>query len=124
MANTSIVIKRSRISGRGIFAAKNFRKGSVVVRWHPKDLKKDDIAALPKRELRFVEKIGRKFYLMQPPERFMNHSCEPNTRIGTLCDVATRTIKKGEEITSDYSGHEIRPFKCRCGSPKCKKIVR
>jgi GxxExxY protein len=31
---------------------------------------------------------------MQPPEKFVNHSCEANTQVKNSCDVAVRNIKK------------------------------
>ncbi len=60
---------------------------------------------------------------MQSPERFVNHSCDANTSVKNKCDIASRDIKKGEEITSDYSNQGVELFKCCCGSKNCKKII-
>jgi len=63
----------------------------------------------------------------QGDERFMNHSCDPNTWWAdddTM--VARRDIQPGEEITYDYATTEITiPFemKCGCGSPQCRGRV-
>ena len=61
------------------------------------------------------------------PERFMNHSCDPN--IGWLDDntmIARRDIAEGEEITYDYAMTEISvplDMICGCGSPLCRGRV-
>jgi len=67
--------------------------------------------------------------LMQPPERFINHSCDPNTYVKTIDGVrwviARRPIAPGEEITFDYSinssGDTV--WTCHCGSPRCRRQV-
>lgn len=118
-----IIVKKSKIIGKGVFANRNFSKGEVVLKWKPKLIKKSDIKNLSKKDKTYVEKIGNKFYLMQSPERFVNHSCEPNTNVKNSCDVAIRNIKKGEEITSNYFNKEAESFKCKCGSKKCKDVI-
>jgi len=58
---------------------------------------------------------------MQVPEKYVNHSCNANTRVGNQCDIAIRDIKKGEEITSDYGKEgSFISFKCECGSKNCR----
>ena len=39
--------------------------------------------------------------------------------------VALRHLRPGDEITFDYSTTDTRtePFKCTCGSPRCRGIV-
>ena len=62
--------------------------------------------------------------ILQPPERFVNHSCNNNTIVRNLCDVAVRDIQVGEEITSDYSSSDSgnQSFLCACGAPNCRKF--
>lgn len=120
--NGDIVIKKSKISGKGIFANRNFFKGEVVLKWKPKLIKKSDVGKLSKKEITFVEKIGNRYYIMQPPERFVNHSCKFNTIAKNRSDIAIKNIRKGEEITSNYS-NSIKPFRCKCGSKECKRII-
>ncbi|CAI5719154.1 unnamed protein product [Peronospora destructor] len=60
---------------------------------------------------------------------FMNHSCNPNTRIKVvdtetkILFVAMKPIKEGEHLTFDYSTSEWdmdEKFDCRCGALKCR----
>lgn len=118
--NVNIVVKKSRIDKRGVFAARDFKKGEVVLKWHPKILKKSEVDKLPSNKKHYIDRIGKKYFLMQAPEKYVNHSCEPNTKAKNNCDIAARSIKKGEEITSNYNKDSLIPFKCRCGSKKCK----
>lgn len=60
-------------------------------------------------------------------EKFMNHSCDPNTWWSdndTM--IARRDIQPGEELTYDYSTTELAiPFvmECGCGSPACRGTI-
>ncbi len=119
----NVVVKKSRISGKDIFAKRGFSRGEVVLIWKPKLIKKSELKAIPKEERAYIERVQKKFYLMQSPERYVNHSCDPNTVVKNKSDIALRNIKKGEKITSDYSGTGIQSFRCRCGSGMCKKII-
>lgn len=117
-------VKQSKISGKGLFATQVIKKGEVVVSWHPKVLTKGEAAKLPPEEQEhYLEPEGDKLLWMQPPERYMNHSCEPNTLIRGRSDVALRDIQPGEELTSDYMDSETESFKCHCGSAKCRNPV-
>ncbi|MDP2933242.1 MAG: SET domain-containing protein-lysine N-methyltransferase [bacterium] len=121
-----IIVKRSRIQGKGIFAARDFEKGEVVLKWKPKILNKPELVKLSEREKHFIYKAGKnKYFLEQPPERYVNHSCDANTSVKNLCDVAIRNIRKGEEMTSYYKKESLPVgFVCKCGSKKCKRILK
>jgi SET domain-containing protein len=114
---SDVIVKKSKIEGFGVFAGKNFRKGEIVIQWDFSHmLTKADLKELPEEEKRYVAYLNKKYILMQPPARFVNHSC----------DVAKRDISKGEEITSDYSGTETKDFemKCTCGSKNCRALIK
>jgi uncharacterized protein len=122
-----IIVRKSKIQGKGVFALRDFKKGEVVIKWDiSKQLTKEETDKLPEIEKKYVAFANGKYILMQPPARFVNHSCESNTHSDNFCDVAKREIKKGEEITGDYSQDETPGFemKCNCGSKKCKKIIK
>ena len=119
------IIKNSKTAGKGVFAARDFKKGEVILEWKSKQiLTQDQVDQLPASEKHYVSTYTKNEYLLQQsPEKYVNHSCNPNTRVENRCDVAIKDIKKGEEITSDYSkdndGTQVQ-FKCNCGSKDCK----
>ena len=93
----------------------------AVDEWHPLGHSDD------RRHCDYLE--GGKVVLMQPPERHINHSCDPNTFVravgGRRLVVARRAIAPGEEITYDYSinssGDTV--WDCSCGAPRCRRRV-
>lgn len=116
-----IVIKKSKIAGKGVFANRDFKKGEVVLNWHPKFLNKEELLNYSDQK-EYIYRDKGKTFLMMEPERNINHSCDPNTKANTegFCDIAIKNIKKGGEITSDYSGSSNPDFICNCGSKNCK----
>lgn len=102
-----VVIKKSHIKqfpgGLGIFANRNFRKGDIVLSYTLRILSSEEFRKLPASEKMFVPVRGGVIYLYSLPERYVNHSPDPNTfqDFTRHCDVALRDIKKGEEITTN-----------------------
>ena len=123
----NVIVKKSKIHGKGVFANKDFKKGKVVLEWNPKRIfTRKEIMRLPAQKRIYIERLsGNKYILMEQPERYVNHSCEPNTYTKNSSDIAKRNIKKGEEILSAYSNDELlNKFVCRCKSKKCRGLVR
>jgi SET domain-containing protein len=58
--------------------------------------------------------------------RYINHSCAPNCYTQVIGDTiwirAARNIRKGEELTYDYSTDGEGSIPCRC-SPGCKVMI-
>ena len=123
---SGVAVKASPIHGRGVFAARDFRKGETVVPWHPRELTRPEYEALPRAERVYVEFEGEKILFLQEPERYVNHCCDPNTEVRNRADVAARAIASGEEITSDYAKTDTPAldFICSCGSPRCRGDLR
>lgn len=115
-----VTIKKSKINKKGVFAARDFKKGEIVLKWNPKILGKVKVEKLKDNQRHYLYKVAKnRYFLMQSPEKFVNHSCEANTRVKNNYDVAIRNIKKGEEITSDYGKNSSVVFACKCGSKIC-----
>lgn len=122
-----VIVKKSKIEGFGVFALHNFKKGEIVIKWDiSHQLTPEQIKEIPKEEKKYIAYLNGKYILMQPPARYINHSCDANTYANNFCDIAKRDIKKGEEITDDYSKDETPGFEmvCRCGSKNCRKIIK
>lgn len=121
-------IKKSDISGQGLFALKNFKKGERVYSYKKgKIVNKSGIKGLLKIEKQHLNKIGKdKFEIIEPPRCFVNHSCNPNIYEKKRIGYALRNIKKGEELTTNYDkiAYIKKPFFCKCSSKNCRKIVK
>jgi SET domain-containing protein len=121
----NIVVKKSSINGKGVFTKRNIKKGEIVIRWDTSH----QLTATEAKKLKnkkYLARVGRKYFLMQPPAKFVNHSCEANTFVKNYCDVAKRNILKDEEITSDYSKDSSVDISmiCTCKSKNCRKIIK
>ena len=127
MKAPDMLIKKSPIEGKGVFAARDFRKGEMIIRWDiSRQLTAEEAEKLPLKEKKYVIFCKGKRILAQPPERYVNHSCDANTTSANFCDVAVRNIKKGEEITANYS-QDMSPgesMECACKSKTCRKNIR
>lgn len=100
----NFIVKPSPIEGLGLFAKRTFKKGDRVLSWHPKELTEDELKNISSDQKRYLNKLENGTeVLMQIPERYANHSDDPNTRMVGESDVAIRDIQEGEEITSSYS---------------------
>ena len=68
----------------------------------------------------FVPKVGSFGW-------YINHSCNPNCSVhGERELVASRRIRKGEELTFDYStnvGWDGYAMECLCGARNCRGVI-
>lgn len=105
-----LYVAKSSIHGNGVFTKKNFKKGETVF------ILKGEKVFFPIRSKKDSEKgpnwvgIGRNLWIQVKKGdivNYVNHSCNPNIGIkGAVTFVALKDIKKGEEITFDYSTTE------------------
>ncbi|HLC36587.1 MAG TPA: SET domain-containing protein-lysine N-methyltransferase [archaeon] len=122
-----LAVKKSKIEGKGVFADRDFKKGEIIIKWNiSHQLAPEEAKKLPESEKRFLVYFREKNILMQAPAKYVNHSCNANTYAENFCDIAKRDIRKGEEITANYSETmNIDEFmKCKCGSKNCRKIIK
>jgi hypothetical protein len=98
-----VTIGQGDLAGKGVYANKNFKKGEVVIEYKLRSLTKEERQNLPQSEKMFTHKHGDTIFLYSEPERYVNHSEQPNTYQDLVrkCDVALRSIAKGEAITTD-----------------------
>jgi len=126
--NNNITVKNSKINGKGVFVNRDFKKEEIVIKWDTSDLLSEkEVNNLPDGEKKYLSPYKGKFLLQKNPARYVNHSCYPNTKVvDDSSDVAIKDIKKGEEITSDYSIFSTpdKSMTCNCGNKNCKKIIR
>ena len=68
-----------------------------------------------------IELVRRYFW------RYLDHACEPTTRILDREVIAVRDIAEGEGVTFHYCTTEYdmaSPFACHCASPRCMGSIR
>ena len=134
-----VVVKDAGGKGKGLFAKRDFKKGEIILYV--------DLSKIKKRyTLKEIEESGidsehweyvghGKYVLDYSPSSYVNHSCDPNAyiefkKLSERYLIALKPIKKGEEITKDYTleavdqiDNETWVLKCKCGSKNCRKKV-
>ncbi len=140
-----IAVKTSNIHGKGVFAARDLKKGDAIIEYkgeriswklaekrHPHDPKD------PNHTFYFSLEDGRCIDAKYKGNaaRWINHSCKPNceAREDIFNDeprvfiYAKRALKANEELFYDYAlGIDGRitkqmrkDYECRCGAKKCR----
>lgn len=138
---TLYFVRRSRIQGRGVFAARRIRKGTRVLEYTGERISHEEAA--DRYDDDGQEQAHVVLFAVDEDTvidggvrggdaRFVNHSCAPNCQaqeIGKRIYIcALRTIGEGEELTYDYSlqraGRRTREiehrYACRCGAARCR----
>jgi hypothetical protein len=123
-------LRHSCIQGTGVYATRSIGAGDAV-------LKIDDSRIVDEQHLLSAADDPRhcdylaagKVVLMQSPERYINHSCDPNTYVKTVDGIrvviALRPIAAGQEITYHYciNGDGDTVWVCRCGASRCRCVI-
>lgn len=104
-----LIIGKGSLAGKGVYAGRDFKEGEVVIQCNLQPLTQEEYEALPKKEKWFTHKHWGQIFLYGEPDRYVNHSKNPNTYqdLKNKCDIALRDIKKGELITCDASKDDI-----------------
>lgn len=119
----------SGIEGRGLFALYEVTCGSVLLRIDDsrvvnvdRPLRPDDGESSTHRDFLPDGTV----VLMQSPEKYVNHSCNPNCYIYSTRRerylLAKRHITAGEELLIDYAVNAIggEHWNCHCGAVQCR----
>jgi SET domain-containing protein len=136
------LIKKSGIAGKGVFASHDFKKGETICNFKGKRLNISEVQRLyDKGDKRVTcdsfQIFERSYIRLDDIYNSINHSCDPNAgvkKVRTL--TALKNIKKGEEITFDYSATEWTPqdytaynprqwpMTCACGYKFCRRKIK
>ena len=125
----SVIVRSSPLHGAGVYTTAPFRKGQRVLEYTG--------PRLPWRECRGMYSENEVTYLFSIDEKtvidgfgtaaFVNHSCDPNCETRgagqRIFIVASRDIRKGEELTYDYNLFDGEPGElapCHCGAANCR----
>ena len=123
-------IRHSSIEGTGVFAAYSFGKGDTLLKIDDSRVVDEQHPLGSTEDPRHCDYLrAGKVILMQIPERYISHSCEPNTYVKTVDGIrvviALRPIAAGEEITYDYciNGDGDTVWVCHCGAVRCRSVI-
>jgi hypothetical protein len=105
-----VTLGPGNLAGIGVYAARDFEVGEVVVSYQLKALDEAAYVALPAGEDLFVHSYGGRRYLYPAPARFVNHSDDPSCYqdFERGSDIALRSITRGEPITIDATEETAR----------------
>lgn len=123
----------SKLGGKGSFTARDIKKGEVIKILSGERVSFGEITKRVKLGQEKVDdplQIGDETYLdLDDSSRLINHSCDPNAGIRKERELfALRDIRKGEEVTFDYSTTVGREsgwwyMDCHCKSANCRKRI-
>lgn len=131
----TMLVKKSNIEGTGGFASKNFKLGEAICRMRGELITFEELKRRydsGKEKICNPLQVTEKTYIdMTEPYVCVNHSCTPNCGIRKKAELFALTdIKKGEELTYDYSTTEWTyekfgkykewAMECNCNSEKCR----
>ena len=129
-----IVKRRSRIQGWGVYATRTIPKNKRIIDYAGEKISNQESL---KRERRYIRrghiwcfKVTNRTVVDAGVggnvARFINHSCRPNCYIeikgGVIWIRASRTIRKGEELTYHYNTDGEAHIRCRC-RPRCQTLL-
>lgn len=126
-----LVVKDTGRYGKGVYARENIRKGQVIYVLGGKRMTLGELVSKVlsgKERIDDPFQIGRRTYIdLDEFSRTFNHSCDPVGGLRKNSELfALRDIKRGEQITYDYST-TVAPtdwdMRCRCGSRKCRHTI-
>jgi len=137
-----IIVRTSRIHGRGVYAGRQLKKGERIVEykgevisWREADRRPPSDPDDPNHTFFFALDDHRKVIdanVGGNAARWINHSCKPNCETtedeGRVFIEALRDIRAGEELSYDYGliiDERITPtlkkqYRCLCGAPDCR----
>jgi SET domain-containing protein len=133
LVQMGIVVRASRIDGRGCFASRGFVRREKVAELIGERITRREAErrSAGKRRIRICDVDGRSSIdagVNGDATAFINHSCDPNLFMrvmhGHVLFFALRDIRRGEELTLDYEQSPHSDTKrCRCGARSCRGTI-
>ena len=128
----SLILRQSKF-GKAVFANKGFEKGDEIIDFKGPLMKGEELPELVNPEDDRYIQVGKDEYIGPSGDYddFFNHSCNPNSGIKIeekrIVLIAIKRIKKGKEITWDYSttmDEDEWEMDCMCKSKNCRKRIK
>ena len=142
--NPWIVMRESKIHGRGVYARQDIPKGTRLIEYAGERI--DNAEADRRYEDDKMSRHHTFLFILSSRwcidaavggniSRYINHSCDPNCVAWIegqhIWIDALRDIPKGEELAYDYeydflpeyTVEDLEFYGCRCGSRKCRGTI-
>lgn len=135
MERVNFIVKDTGKYGKGVFAIEDIKKGEKIHILSGEVISFDESIRrikLGNESQTDSLQIGIETDIdLDEISRTFNHSCDPNAGLRKTSELfAIKDIKKGDEITYDYSAtvgpnipSSLWEMKCHCGSKICRKII-
>ncbi len=120
--NNKIEVKTSPTHWKWVFALRNIKSWEIILKWDiSNQIGTKNLTKLSPEERKYICSIDNVHINMQEPEKYINHSCNPNSSVQNFCDIAIRDISPWEEITGNYKevSSDWPEIKCTCWSKNC-----
>jgi uncharacterized protein len=137
-----IIVRRSKIHGRGVFAASFIPKGTRIIEYKGRRMPEkeaDEKYGDDKSPHTFLFLLDNAIVIDANyngnSARWINHSCKPNCEAneeeGRMYIDALRDIRTGEELSYDYNlvleerhtPAQKKLHACYCGQRKCRGTI-
>ena len=135
-------LKKSKVHGKGIFAACDIKKNTRIIEYiGEKVTRKEGDKRSEKRLSKYLNskstgsvyifELNSKYDIDGSPlynkARYINHSCNPNCEVdikkGKIWISSIKNIKEGDELSYDYGFEfdkdDYKDYKCKCGNKNC-----
>ena len=141
MTSPYVLVRRSRIHNIGIFAKKDIPKGVRIIEYVGERITKTESHRRAEAVLRqhqenpetdgavYIFELNKRHDIdgdvYYNTAKYINHSCDPNCETdvirGRIWIIATRDIKKNEELSYNYgySYEDHEDHRCLCGTEQC-----
>jgi SET domain-containing protein len=126
--------RRSKIHGWGVYATRTIPKNTRIIDYAGEKISNQESLRRERRYLRaghvwcftLTKRTVIDAAVGGNIARFVNHSCRPNCYVhiarGVIWIRASRTIRRGEELTYNYHTEGEALIKCTC-RPGCQGLI-
>lgn len=124
-----VVVGDAGHKGKGVFAARDFRKGELIMPFEGRVVHRDELSSLTPWELEHLgELTADTFQVLPSPRCYLNHGCAPTAVSTSNAVYAWQDIAAGQEITIDYrlNAHDdggVWKVTCRCEAYDAPHVV-
>jgi hypothetical protein len=123
-----VAVRESLVGGLGVFTLEALVAGQFVREFRlEREITADNPLRPEQGELpEHCPLINGRFCLVASPDRYLNHSCDPNAYLRFGSDsidvVALRDVEPDSELTIDYliNNPGGDSWQCHCGAARCR----